>query len=419
MSEKHRIAVLSHTFPPDSNGQALVLQRLLTGAEPDRICLISGPDSRDTTLPLPHFRIPPAPAIPNIKWLKLLVHPSQLALNIWWWSRHLKRVLAEQQCETLVACTGEVYELPAALRAARDVGIALIPYVFDWYSHKYHCLRGWHGRVIRSYARRIEGPILRSSRAVIVPNEALRDAYRRQYGIDPVIVRNPTDFLPAEVDDHARPRLGSDEVVVCYTGAIYQAHYDAFSNLMQAVNRLRGEMRIRVRLYTDADPGGLDAIGLKGPVEVLSRVPLADVPRLHQHADILFLPLAFCSPYPEIIRTSAPGKMGDYLASRRPILVHAPRDTFVSWYFRTHDCGLVVDRKDPAQLASALTRLARDERLRRRIVENAATRARVDFHVTEARKAFARVVYDAPVGAIVRAPNRPEHGAHDKRPRAA
>jgi glycosyltransferase involved in cell wall biosynthesis len=419
MSGKRKIAVLSHTFPPDSNGQALVLQRLLTGAEPGRVCLISGPDARETTLALPHFRLPPAPTIPNVKSLKLLVHPSQLALNIWWWSRHLKRVLAEEQCETLVACTGEVYELPAAQRAARDVGIPLVPYIFDWYCHKYRCLRGWHGRVIRSYARRIEGPVLRSSRAVIVPNETLRDAYRRQYRIDPVIVRNPTDFHPADIDDDASRGPCSDEVVICYTGAIYQAHYDAFANLMQAVGRLRSEVRIRVRLYTDADPAGLDALGVSGPVEVLSRVPLAEVPRIHQRADILFLPLAFRSPYPEIIRTSAPGKMGDYLASRRPILVHAPRDSFISWYFRTHDCGLVVDREDPVQLASALTRLVGDRQLRRRLAENAAARARMDFHVTEARKAFSRVVHGAPLGAVVRAANRTDHQVSDRRHRAA
>jgi hypothetical protein len=43
-------------------------------------------------------------------------------------------------------------------------------------------------------------------------------------------------------------------------------------------------------------------------------IPQSRVAAILRQADVLFLPLAFRSPIQEVIRTSAPGKMGEYLA---------------------------------------------------------------------------------------------------------
>jgi hypothetical protein len=83
-------------------------------------------------------------------------------------------------------------------------------------------------------------------------------------------------------------------------------------------------------------------------------VDLQESLAIQHDADMLFLPLAFHSPIPEVLRTSAPGKMGEYLSSGRPILVHAPQDSFLSWFFRQHRCGVVVDSPDCGLLADAV-----------------------------------------------------------------
>jgi glycosyltransferase involved in cell wall biosynthesis len=75
-------------------------------------------------------------------------------------------------------------------------------------------------------------------------------------------------------------------------------------------------------------------------------------------------------------------------SARRPILVNAPADSFLAWYFRRHECGLVVDRDDPAELALAPERLQSDAGLCRRLSERAWARARVDFSVTKVREQF-------------------------------
>jgi glycosyltransferase involved in cell wall biosynthesis len=110
------------------------------------------------------------------------------------------------------------------------------------------------------------------------------------------------------------------------------------------------------------------------------------MPGVQRDADILFLPLAFNSPYPDIIKTSAPGKMGEYLAAKKPVLVHAPSDSFISWYFRKYNCGCVVDEDDPEKLAQEIIRLLNDTQMHKQFSENAYSRAKDDFDLPIAQK---------------------------------
>jgi glycosyltransferase involved in cell wall biosynthesis len=84
--------------------------------------------------------------------------------------------------------------------------------------------------------------------------------------------------------------------------------------------------------------------------------------------------------------------MGEFLAARRPVLVHAPPDSFISWYFRRHECGVVVDEDDPAPLARALDSLLRDAALGEGLAARARERAEADFSLTQARARFAEVL---------------------------
>jgi glycosyltransferase involved in cell wall biosynthesis len=127
---------------------------------------------------------------------------------------------------------------------------------------------------------------------------------------------------------------------------------------------------------------------IKGPIEYHSHVSPSDVLKVQREADILFLPLAFNSPIPETVKTSAPGKMGEYLASGRPILAHAPADSFVSWYFRERECGVVVDCSDPLILKHAIERILDDSDLRQRVSRNARICAQSDFSLKVVQTQF-------------------------------
>ena len=193
-------------------------------------------------------------------------------------------------------------------------------------------------------------------------------------------------------DDKANPRVRDPNtpLSIVYTGAVYEANLDAFQNLVTAVSL--SDFDLKVRIYTAQSDEALSAHGIRGPVEVHGHRPVGEARALQRDADVLFLPLAFASPYPKIIRTSSPAKMCEYLSSGTPILVHAPPNTFVAEHFREYGCGVVVDEPDPVLLASAVRQLLEDERLRTNVTRAALSRARADYDLNAARKTFAATV---------------------------
>ncbi len=298
--------------------------------------------------------------------------------------RRIARVARREGCTGVVAFSGNLLDLPAGLAASRILGVPFYAYVCDYYSQQKTDARE------RAVAERIEPRVLRGARTVIVLNEFLRDELKRRYGVEAEIIYNPCDLAPYEAaPDYVGPRGGERRVV--YTGAVYEAHYDAFRNLVRAIELL-GREDVRLHLYTTQTPEELAEVGIKGPVVVHGHVSASEVPAIQKQADLLFLPLAFESPYPVVIKTSAPFKTGEYLAARRPVLVHVPADSFLAWYFREHGCGEVVDRLDPSALSGAVGRLLDDEPRQREMADRAWECARRDFRIERARAKFMEVV---------------------------
>ena len=125
-------------------------------------------------------------------------------------------------------------------------------------------------------------------------------------------------------------------------------------------------------------------------------MPNKEILAVMERADLLFLPLAFDSPYPEVIRTSSPGKFGEYLQSGVPILAHAPDDSYVIDYIRRNDCGFVESSRDIGALAGMLRIALYDDRLRVKKVTNAYTAAK-EFSPELSLDAFNRALaeYDS------------------------
>lgn len=387
------LAILSHILPPSPSGQALILYRLLQTLERDRYCLLSphdydavSPDEGATPrLPARYHTLRPGSGLALAqrrvvranRALKGLLQVVDLA-------RSIAGVLRREQCGALVACSGGLADLPAGYLACRWARVPFLAYVFDYYSEQ------WVRPVDRLVARLAEPLLLKGARGILVPNELLRDAYRNRYGVAPVIVRNACDT--GDVGEERAPWPAREgQVRIVYTGAVYHAHYDAFRNLVAALRQI-DDANVALHLYTAQDPAELRREGIDGPVVFHPHQPRAQIVAVQRRADILFLPLAFQSPFPEVIKTSAPAKMGEYLASGRPILAHAPEGSFVSWYLREHACGLVVDRGDPAPLAAAIRHLRADEALRHTLCARARDRVRVDFSIDAARAAFLKAV---------------------------
>lgn len=367
----------------------MVLFRLLSGLAHDRYCLISSGRKQDTQdfgvsdfLPANYHYLPKVRQLPPVA--NKILSALFICINTLWVvfrrSRQIEEVAKREGCESLVACTGDFYDLPATFLACRRLKIGFIPYIFDDYAYQWLGFR-------RRIAKQVEPVLLKGAAAIIVPNEYLQKEYVERHGINSTVIHNPCPLPDLEQLD-ATPRIFQGGINIVYTGAIYHAHYDAFLNLVEAL-KLLNRPEIKLHLFTAQAERDLEDQGITGPHVVYHpHVPQREVDRILRQADVLFLPLAFSSPIPEVIRTSAPGKTGEYLAAGRVTLVHAPADSFVSWYFRDNVCGIVVDSEDPVRLAEALTIMVNDQCGTLEIATRARKMAERDFDLEVVHKAF-------------------------------
>jgi glycosyltransferase involved in cell wall biosynthesis len=387
-----KFALVSLGLPPSQSGQSIVLYHLLKDSKPDQYCLITQKNfylygiqgNSSSTLPGRYYYIKPDHQVLRVMLSvassahSIGILNTLLRLRI----RQLERIIHQEGCDAVIACTGDLFDPPAAYQVSRTLGIPYILYAFDHYAYQ------WFSPFLRAFAQKHEKQIVPGAAEVIVPNEFLCQEYRQAYGIEATTLHNPCDLSRYQEapDNSIIDRDG--EITILYTGGVYEAHYDAFKNLVSALNYLN-RPEIHLHIYTPQSESKLRANGISGDsVTYHKNQPIFAMPAIQQKADILFLPLAFNSPYPEVVKSASPGKIGELLAARRPVLVHAPADSFVSWYFKRYSCGFVVDKNDPVELAKGIETLVDDQTLRKNLSNAAYARAAKDFDGEVIKKKF-------------------------------
>lgn len=371
-----------------------MLARLLGDLDPAEYCVISAREpvagnAFSRSLPGRHYQLPHEIYVTRgyRYGLPYVREASNFLLNVRARARRIAEIVESEKCNAIVACSGDLEDLPAAWLASRRTKVPFYAYYFDYYSHQFVAPEK------RMLARLVEPRFIRRTAGIITTNEILTEDLRSRYGVESTVLHLPCDLEEYErlVSDCAEAEANTQEVSIVYTGAIYDAHFDAFRNLLRALEIVK-DKKITVHIYAAQDPRELAANGIDGPVVLHNHRPNSEMPCVQRSADILFLALAFNSPYPAIVRTAAPSKLAEYLASGRPILCHAPRDSFISWYFRKHECGVVVDEDDPARLAKGIELILSDAQLCQRLIANAYERARTDFDIATSRKAFFKLL---------------------------
>jgi glycosyltransferase involved in cell wall biosynthesis len=224
-------------------------------------------------------------------------------------------------------------------------------------------------------AKRVESEALEGATGVIVPNELLAEDVSQRTRAPVHVIRNPVDLdLYARVrsEERERPAVVGRERCIVYTGAVYEAQADAVRNCAIAVEILRTKgHHVRMHIYTHDPERRRARYGIPPSVEWHGAVSELEVARVQCRADVLLLALGFQTGYPELIRTSSPLKYGEYLASGRPVLVHAPHDSFAAKFAERCGCGIVCGLSDPERLAREIESLLRQPAIAEQIIDGA------------------------------------------------
>ena len=392
-SPGRQIAITSAAVPPSGSGQATVLGRLLAGGDHHDVILLSdfsfhfGRIDEEFNPPIDlrrlsklRWKIPPNFAPPFTESTTLLFELCRRAAEI-------SESIRSDHVAAIVGCTGNPIDVPATALAAEDLGVPFVAYLFDdpvyqWPAGRHRDFSAWQEMSWSSRAA-----------AVIVPNEFMAEEFKRRTGRLPQIIRNPVN-LAGYVD--VEPRSATDHMTksIVYTGSIYHAQLDAFKNLFEAIGT---EGTYEIHIYSSQAKAFLDANGIGGKAIVHHpHIDIQRIPQIQRNANILFLPLAFHTETQEVLRTSAPAKLGEYLAAGRPILVHAPRNSFVAHHIRSNNAGILVDQLNPNAIQAALEVISTDLKSGQTLIENAIKLSR-DYDLAHVRRQFWSVIENVSV----------------------
>jgi glycosyltransferase involved in cell wall biosynthesis len=284
----------------------------------------------------------------------------------------------------ILSVTDEGFSVIAGSVAARLARLPHVVMVFDlWAENAYTDVQ-------RVLARRLEPLTLGGADAVVGYCPELVEHLRERHGIEaeaiptPVVLDDrtppPEAPAPAAAPEHAARRT------LLLAGAVYWAQRDAVARLLSLRGRIPNLQMVTVGNAEMLRDAGLTADRSEPtvPPEVLRRM-LAT-------ADVLFLGLSLDSPYPAVVRTATPARLVEYMASGRPLLIHAPPDSHVARYARRENFAEVVDVADSDALLAGLRRVLDDAELARARAERGLELVRERHDAVRVGAAFARIL---------------------------
>lgn len=338
-----RIAILTHTYSPDVNGQSIMLARILVNEKKDRYRIYtSNPNVTEASHPYGkvikiNVRYKLRGTNVFVKFYNLLTTTIQKIFKI-------STSMQLSNASKVVACTGDPTDIFAGFLLSRILGYKFYFYLFDDY------LFQWHGSFVGTLVRITSRIISKGTMTTIVPNEYLKDRYEAIGFKNVVIVRNPFRGRRRQVGLIKRKRRHLD---ITYTGSVYYAQSDAiieFIKAVESVNRV-SNVKMKIHIYT-ADE--VQYLKKYGRCVVLHKAN-SNIDLIQCQSNILYLPLSFNLRYKGIIETSCPGKLAEYLSSGVDIIGHFPEYSYLSWFFEKYECGYLINSNDMRSIKSKIS----------------------------------------------------------------
>lgn len=232
--------------------------------------------------------------------------------------------------------------------ASRKLGVPWVAELRDrWADDPYDRLPPWRVRADQW----LERQILPTARALVTVSEPWADFYRQKYGKPLAVILNgynPEDFdFPVSEDLTTR----SPPLVIGYTGGIYAGKRDP-TPLFQAIHQLGADSsQIQVK-FCGTESSTVwplaERAGIAHQVEVLPPVPYRQSLEFQRRSDVLLL-MQWNDPREQ---GSCPGKLFEYIASLRPILVLGLEYGVPATIVRERSAGFCAN--DPAAISAQL-----------------------------------------------------------------
>jgi len=294
-----------------------------------------------------------------------------------------KRVAGQKGSELIVAFSDYGPALISSYLLHKKTKLPLYLFMFDLYKGNFFPFPG------ALLAGIFEPKLFSVAEKIVVTNEGTKEFYVRRYGAwvsDKIVVIHNAAFGGA-YDALASEYDPKPPYTILFTGRIYWPQIGALKNLVKAVEAMN-DPEIKLKFYCPNPKEYLQRIGLDSPKIEWSVAAPKEMPAIQSKADILFLPLSWGTKSQMIIDTATPGKLTDYLAAGRPMLVHAPASSTLVAYARKRMFATIVDTENIQALQNAIRSILNNVAASRKMIQNARSTFNENHEATSNAKRF-------------------------------
>lgn len=277
-----------------------------------------------------------------------------------------KQVAKKKQSEVIMAFSDYGPALISSYFLHKKTKLPLYLFMFDLYQGNFFPFPGG------PLARIFEPKLFKTAEKIVVTNDGTKEFYIRRYGqavASKIFVIHNAAFGGA-YKELATTYDPKPPYTILFTGRIYWPQIGALKNLVKAVEAMN-DPNFKLKFYCPNPKEYLERIGLNSPKIEWSVAAPKEMPAIQSSADILFLPLSWGTKSQQIIDTATPGKLTDYLAAGRPMLIHAPASSTLIAYAKQRQFAAVVDTEDIDALQATIRKIVSDIPASRALIENA------------------------------------------------
>jgi glycosyltransferase involved in cell wall biosynthesis len=277
-----------------------------------------------------------------------------------------KKVALAKNSELIMAFSDYGPALISSYFLHKKTKLPLYLFMFDLYQGNFFPFPGG------PLARIFEPKLFKAAEKIVVTNDGTKAFYVKRYGesvADKIHVIHNAAFGGA-YKELATTYDPKPPYTILFTGRIYWPQIGALKNLVKAVEEMN-DPNFTLKFYCPNPKEYLKRIGIDSPKIEWSVAAPKEMPAIQSSADILFLPLSWGTKSQQIIDTATPGKLTDYLAAGRPMLIHAPATSTLVAYAKQRQFAEVVDTEDTRALQVAIRKIVSDIPASRKLVENA------------------------------------------------
>lgn len=254
-----------------------------------------------------------------------------------------RKLIREWVPDIIYASASPVTSLLVASRLSKSTSIPWVAELRDlWVDNHYYP----YGPIRRMLEGEIERRVLQSAAAFVTVSQPLAEQLAAKYGTRTVVIHNgyDEDDVPVTLRKPAR-----NKYIISYTGTIIKGKRDP-SVLFRAMKRLpEAQNKIEVHFFGKymhevrqiAKQYDLSNVIVHGAL------PYAEALEKQMQADVLLL-LLWDNPMEKGVYT---GKLFEYLAAKKPILVVGPKDNVASRLVERGKFGKVISSTEEAEKA--------------------------------------------------------------------